>query len=69
MRTKLKNEYFSKLSSDINLANEARKVEEEFRLCKNYTMIKHSDKQLISNDTLSDFFENHFCAKTVELQP
>jgi exonuclease III len=69
MRTKLKNDYFSNLAKNINLANESRKVEEEFRLCKNYTMIKHSDKQLISNDTLSDFFENHFCAKNIDLQP
>ena len=69
MRTKLKNDYFSKLASDINIASEARKVEEEFRLCKNYTMIKHSEKKMISDEALSDFFENHFGQKDIELQP
>ena len=39
MRTKLKNNYISNLAKNINLANESRKVEEEFRLCKTYTMI------------------------------
>ena len=68
-KKKLKNEYFSKLASEINIANESRKVEEEFRLCKNYTMTKHSDKKMISNEALSDFFEDHFGQKSVELQP
>ena len=53
MRTKLKNDYFSNLAKNINSANESRKVEEEFRLCKTYTMSNHSDKQLVSNDGLT----------------
>ena len=56
MRTKLKNNYFSNLENNINFANEARKVEEEFRLCKTYIMSNHSNKQLISNDKLYTFF-------------
>ena len=35
MRNKFKNYYFSKLARNINIANETRKIEEEFRLCKN----------------------------------
>ena len=55
MRTKLKNYYFSNLANNLNLANEAIKVEEEFRLCKTNTMSNHSNKQLISNDKLTTF--------------
>ena len=69
MRTKLKNDYFSALANNINLANEARKVEEEFRLCKNYYMTRKSQQKIISNEKLSTFFENHFKKKQVELQP
>ena len=69
MQTKLKNYYFSNLAKNINLANESRKVEEEFRLCKTYTMINHSDKQLISNDKLTTFFKDHFKDKNTKLQP
>ena len=36
LRNKLKNDYFSDLASNINFASEARAVEEEFRLCKEY---------------------------------
>ena len=69
MRTKLKNDYFSNLAKNINVANEARNVEEEFRLCKNYRMNKHSEKQLISNEKLSEHFEEHFNEKNIEVQP
>ena len=62
-------EYFSNLAKNINVANEARKVEEEFRLCKDYTMIKHSNKQRISNDNLTKHFENHFKERDIEIQP
>ena len=34
MRNRLKNEYFSNLANNINIASEERKIEEEFRLCK-----------------------------------
>ena len=47
MRTNLSNAYFSKLANNINLAAEARQVEEEFCLCKNYSMTTKSDKTLI----------------------
>ena len=60
MRKKLKKYYFYNFANNINLANEARKDEEEFRLCKTYTMGNHSNKQLISNDKLTTFFEDNF---------
>ena len=69
MRNKLKNEYFSNLANNINIANEEQKIEEEFRLCKNYTMHKNSDTKLITNEKLSEFFEDHLKDKNIELQP
>jgi len=42
LRDKLKNEYFKKKADAINLASEARDVEEEFRLAKNHTSLNKS---------------------------
>ena len=69
MRNKLKNDYFSKLANNINVVAEARKVEEEFRLCKSYTMHKHTDTNLITSEKLTEFFEDHLKEKPVHLQP
>ena len=69
MRTNLKNQYFSRLANNINLASEARKVEEEFRLCKNYTMSKTTEQQLIINDKLNNFFQDHFKENDIEIEP
>ena len=69
MRNKLKNEYFSSLANDINTAAEARKIEEEFRLCKTYTMHKNTDTNLISSEKLTDFFKDHLKEKPIDLQP
>ena len=44
LRDKLKNEYFKKKADAINLAREARDVEEEFRLAKNHTSLDKSKK-------------------------
>ena len=55
--------------NNINIASEERKIEEEFRLCKNYNMHKNSDSKLITNDKLTEFFEDHLKDKNVELQP
>ena len=55
--------------NNINLAAEARQVEEEFRLCKNYSMTTKSDKTLISTENLSEFFEDHFKEKRSLIQP
>ena len=59
MRNKLKNEYFSSLANEINTAAEARRIEEEFRLCKSYTMHKNTETNLISSEKLTDFFKDH----------
>ena len=69
MRTNLSNAYFSKLANNINLAAEARQFEEEFRLCKNYSMTTKSDKTLITTENLSEFFEDHFKEKSSLIQP
>ena len=66
---KLKNDYFLNLANNINTAGEARKIEEEFRLSKCYTMHKHTDTKLITSDKLTEFFEDHLKEKHVELQP
>ena len=69
MRHKLKNDYFSKLANNINSVGEARKIEEEFRLCKSYTMHKYTDTKLITSEKLTEFFKDHLKEKPVELQP
>ena len=47
-RDKLKNEYFKKKANAINLASEARDVEEEFRLAKNHSSLNKSQKLSIA---------------------
>ena len=69
MRNRLKNEYFSNLANNINIASEERKIEKEFRLCKNYSMHKYSETKLITNEKLTDFFQDHLENKNDELQP
>ena len=69
MRTNLSNAYFSKIENNIKLEAEARQVEEEFRLCKNYSMTTKSDKTLISTENLSEFFEDHFKENSSLIQP
>ena len=66
---KLKNDYFLNMANNINTAGEARKIEEEFRLSKCYTMHKHTDTKLITTDKLTDFFKDHLKERHVELQP
>ena len=68
MRNKLKNDYFSNLANNINIVGEARKIEEVFRLCKSYTMHKHTDTKLITSEKLTEFFQDHLKEKPVELQ-
>ena len=63
LRTTLRNDYFSKLANNINTSGEARKIEEEFRLCKTYTMTKHSNINLIPSEKLTEFFIDHLKAK------
>ena len=69
LRIKLKNDYFSKLANNINVVSEARNIEEEFRLCKTYTMAKHSDVNLVSSEKLTDYFKDHLKERVIEMQP
>ena len=57
------------MANNINIASEERKIEEEFRLCKNYNMHKNSQPKLITNEKLTEFFEDLLKGKNVELQP
>ena len=66
---KIKNEYFKKKADAINLASEARDLEEEFRLAKNHTSLKKSKKLLIASEKLTSHFEQHFSPRPVTLQP
>ena len=69
LRNKLKNDYFLDLAENINTVAEARKVEEEFRLCKSYNMHKPTDTKLITSEKLTEFFKDHLKEKPVEVQP
>ena len=69
LRDKLKNEYFKKKADAINLAIEARDVEEEFRLAKNHTSLNKSKKLLIAPEKLISHFEQHFSPRPVTPQP
>ena len=56
-RDKLKNECFKKKADAINLASEARDVEEEFRLANNHSSLNKSQKLLIGPEKLTSHFE------------
>ena len=55
LRNKLKNDYFSDLTSNINFASEARAVKEEFRFCKEYRINKPLKKMVMSNEKLLNY--------------
>ena len=57
------------MANNINIASEERKIEEEFRFCKNYSVHKNSETKLITNEKLTEFFEDHLKNKNAELQP
>ena len=66
MRKKLKNDYFSNLARNINTVVEARKIEEEFRLCQSYNHITHR-RHLIASEKMTEFFKEK--EKPVDWQP
>ena len=68
-RKMLKDQYYSKKASEINSAAEARQVEKEFQLAKNYRMHKPSSKIHISKEKLTKHFEKHFSERKLELPP
>ena len=65
----LKDQYYSKKASEINCAAEARQVEKEFQLAKNFRMHKSSSKIHISKEKLTKHFEKHFSERDLELPP
>ena len=68
-RKMLKDQYYSKKASEINSAAEARQVEKEFQLAKNFRMHKSSSKIHISKEKLTKHFEKHFSERELELPP
>ena len=65
----LKKQYYKELADEINTAAEARQVEKEFSLAKNYTILKSGSKKCISNEKLKQHFESHFSARNIPLPP
>ena len=68
-RDKIKNIYFEKKAIAINAASEARDVEEEFRLARNYSSINKSNRLMITPDKLKDNFEKHFYPRKISVPP
>ena len=69
-RKELKDQFYSKKASEINSAAEARQVEKEFYLAKNYAMHKKPSSKLeISKEKLTNHFEKHFSERELELPP
>ena len=69
-RKLLKQQFYSKKANEINCAAEARDVEKEFQLAKNYRMHKSSSSKIhISKEKLSKHFEKHFSERDLELPP
>ena len=65
----LSNSYYSKKADEINYASECRNVEEEFRLAKQYKMLKSTEINIIPPEKLTEFFKDHLSQRHVELQP
>ena len=69
-RKELKDQFYSEKASEINNAAEARQVEKEFYLAKNYAMHKKPSSKLeISKEKLTNHFEKHFSERELELPP
>ena len=69
MRDKLKNQYFSEKAKAINEASEARNIEEQFRLAKQYSSLNNSKRLLIKPELLTEHFTSHFSERQVPMQP
>ena len=69
-RKELKDHFYSKKAAEINNAAEARQVEKEFSLAKNYAMHKKPPSKIeISKEKLTMHFEKHFSERELELPP
>ena len=69
LKNTLKNSFYAAKSKAINHASEARDIEKEFRLAKNYHMLKNSTVKTVDNNDLTDFFSDHFKSRHNDLQP
>ena len=72
MRDKLKNDYYTMKAKSINEASEAseaRNVEEQFRLAKQYSVLSNSNRLLTKPQLLTDHFKVHFSERMVVMQP
>ena len=69
MRDKLKNDYYRMKAKSINEASEARNVEEQFRLAKQYSALSNSNRLLTKPQLLTDHFKVHFSERMVVMQP
>ena len=63
LRDKLNNEYYSLKAKSINEASEARNVEEQFRLAKEYSALSNSNRLLIKPEILTQHFTSTFLRK------
>ena len=68
-RIELKQTYYGRKAESINSAAEARKVEMEFRLAKQHSMHKKSNKISIAKEKLTDHFRKHFAERSIPLPP
>ena len=68
-RKMMKDHYYSQKGREINIASEARQVEKEFQLAKNFGMHKPSSKIDIPKEKLTKHFEKHFSERELELPP
>ena len=72
LKTRLKFDYFKKLSSEINFAREQRAVEKEFRLRKEFDYGAKSRATYVTPEQFADHFRDHFNSDSkldVELSP
>ena len=67
-RNKMENAYYSRKANQMNNASEARDVEEEFRVVRNYTALNKSKRLLIDPMKLKDHFENHIAPRPTDIQ-
>ena len=64
---RLKNQYYSEKANELNLASESKDTEEEFRLMKNYSMLKKKHQTPISATKLEEHFRNHFKERQIDI--
>ena len=66
-RKYLKNKFYKAKAEEINSAAEARQVEKEFRLAKNFSMHHQLSNISIPKPKLAKHFEQHFAARPLPL--